>query len=209
MNNKKGKFIVLVGGEGSGKSTAIDHLKQIYPDAIFTREPGGTEYAEKVREIMLGPLGRDSGALSQMLMTFAASNQHLREVISPGLRMGKNVFSDRICTVCSWAYQIFGEDAPHLRDMFDRLRTETHITARPDLVLFFDVEPEEGARRVARRKGKPNHYDERALGFHYRIRDGYRAYGERYPEGFVRIDAMQDQESMVKDALAEIKKLIN
>jgi dTMP kinase len=173
---KKGKFITISGGEGSGKSTLLERLKKEYPQAVFTYEPGGSEFGIEIRKIMLGPLGKTASPLSQMHATFSGSADHLAKVVLPALENGRHVFSDRICRVCSFAYQIYGDGGQDLHDLFDLSRKKNIAIAPSDLAIIVDIDPEEGMKRVAKRKaeaGVLNHYDARGLDFHKRIRQGY------------------------------------
>jgi len=107
--NQKGKFISLSGGEGAGKSSHLKRLLVEYPGSVITREPGGSEMAELGRSLLLGPHGKVATPFTQTCLTFACSGDHLHKVVAPALAEGRHVFSDRICTVCSYAYQVYGE----------------------------------------------------------------------------------------------------
>lgn len=188
---KKGRFITISGGEGSGKSTLLKRLKATSPNALFTHEPGGSEYGIEIRKLILGPLGKTATSFSQMTATFSGSHDHLTKVVAPALEKGTDVFCDRICFVCSFAYQIFGEGGKDLVDIFDMLRNKDMSVASPDLMVIVDVDPEEGMRRVAKRKeaeGVLNHFDARGIDFHKRIREGYMAFAKRYPDKVLVID---------------------
>ncbi len=207
---KRGKFITLSGGEGSGKSTLLKRLKQEFPDAVFTHEPGGSEFGIEIRKIMLGPLGKTASPLSQMHATFSGSSDHLVKVVVPALEAGKHVFCDRICTVCSFAYQIYGDKGLDLFDLFDLSRKKNIAIAAPDLSIIVDIDPKEGMRRVAKRKadsGVTNHFDARGIEFHERIRKGYREFAKRYPDNVLVIDGMPAEDvvwNSFKQALASV-----
>ena len=104
----KGKFITVEGVEGVGKSTNIDTLKTLLEDSgiefILTREPGGTELAEKIRDLLLDIREEPLGEMSELLLVFAARAQHLNQLIKPALSSGKWVICDRF-TDATYAYQ--------------------------------------------------------------------------------------------------------
>lgn len=212
MNNSKaqirGKFVVLAGCEGAGKTTQIQNLKERYPDAVFFREPGGTEFAEDVRAIMLGKkYGKSLSAFQQMLLAFAGRASNIREIVEPALAAGKMVFADRY-DCCSFAYQVFGMEGRDLFGLFSTLRlTVGPLDCLPDLYLIMDISPEEGMRRVASRKaaaGDSNHFDERGSEFHARVRDGYRRFVEMHGSRARVIDAHPSKEvvwASIQDAL--------
>jgi dTMP kinase len=103
-----GRFITLEGGEGAGKSTVMDAVRERLAsrgiDVVVTREPGGTVLGETIREIVLDPSRRNLSAESELLLMFAARAQLVRELIRPALDAGQWVLSDRF-TDASYAYQ--------------------------------------------------------------------------------------------------------
>jgi len=205
--NTKPKFITISGGEGSGKSSQLIRLQKAFPEALFTREPGGTEFAEAGRGLFLGPLGKDTGPFTQLCFTFGCSNDHLRKVVAPGLVRGVSVFSDRFCRVCAYAYQIGGGNGRDFLDVYELLARRNAELADPDLSIIIDVLPEEGLRRVAKRKGVPNHFDERKIDFHTKVREGYLEYARLNPNKTVVIDGNPSEEEVwkqIKDAVDKV-----
>jgi dTMP kinase len=188
---KKGKLIAIEGGEGSGKSTLIDRLKKKYPDVVFTREPGGSDYGEEIRAVILkSKFAKQADALTHLCLFFASRRDHARNILIPNLKAGKNVVTDRL-DGSSFAYQLYGLNGQHLKDLFLHLRSETLAEFIPDLYIFLDVDPKEGMRRVALRqqaKGEFNHFDDRGIDFHERIREGYIEFAKSFPN-VVTIDA--------------------
>lgn len=207
MTITTGKFISLSGGEGAGKSSHLKRLLIAYPGSVVTREPGGSELAELGRNILLGPHGKAATPFTQTCLTFACSNDHLHKVVAPSLAKGQHVFTDRICTVCSYAYQIHGEGGNDLRDTFFHLREKNLRIAPLDLAIIIDVTPEIGMARVAKRKGIPNHFDERKIDFHERIRAGYLEYAKLFPENTVVVNGDLSEEEVwkqIKDAVDRV-----
>lgn len=183
MNTKinRPSFIVLCGGEGSGKSSIIRYLEKAYApvkpgDAtrlIVTREPGGSKYAEDIRELMFkNPGGAKANAETMFGLFWAARADHIFHKIQPALKGGISVVSDRF-DCCTFAYQIYGQEARQLEDLFWTMRRHYIRECKPDMYIFLDVEVRRGLKRVAGRPGKKNHFDERDTAFHERIRQGY------------------------------------
>lgn len=186
---KRGKFILIEGGEGSGKGECIRFLerslKEIGYEVIATREPGGTPVSEKIRELIFSDEIKEGNpeVFTQLLLFEAARTEHMSKVIVPALESGKIVLSDR-GFLGTFAYQIAGEERRDLQpqlEIIDKLarlarwnpmykRWEGDV--KPDLTLFLDVDPEIGLMR-AKKRGEGNHFDEKELAFHQRVRDGY------------------------------------
>ena len=204
---KKGKFIVLEGGEGAGKTTVAQFLKTQLPKEqfLFTREPGGTPLAEKIRAVMICPEATDTSAETQLALVFAARLDHVRAKIRPAIQAGKNVVSERFDSA-TYAYQIHGQEAMHLKPLFFEYRKllGKHI---PDLYILLDVEPQEGLRRMQanRKKAEPiDQFEKRGLAFHDRVRKGLLEFMKTVPH--VVIDANRPLEEVQKEVLAIIQK---
>ncbi|MSR73384.1 dTMP kinase [Candidatus Parcubacteria bacterium] len=202
---KKGKFIVVDGGEGSGKTTMVALAKEHFPEMVFTREPGGSPFAEKIRAVILSPEAKDAHGETQFGLFWAARFDHLQNTIIPALQRGVHVLSDRFDS-SSFVYQMHGQEARHLRDMFWKMREVYVRDGQPDLYIFLDVEPEVGLSRVAKRKETTNHFDDRALDFHKRIRNGYFEFLKSVPH--VVINANQSTEEVRTDFLRTLKQVL-
>ncbi len=198
-----GKFIVLEGCEGAGKTTQIQRLKEKFPEALFVREIGGTPYAEKgPRHLVLtSEFASDLNGYEQMTQAFSGRSHHLRKVIAPALEAGKTVFCDRY-DASSFAYQIFGMEAPHLFGLFDALKASLEPMRLPDLYVILDVSPEVGMARTKKRaeaKGESNYFDKRGIEFHARVREGYKRFAELMSARCKVIDAAKSEEEVWKD----------
>lgn len=180
----RGKFIVVDGGEGSGKGTCIERLQKVLsPDQnIFTREPGGTLVSEEIRRLLKSDANAGSNALTNFLLFWAARSDLAENVIRPTLNAGRNVITDRY-DMSTFAYQIRGQENGDLEDLFYRLRFMIGLDIRPDLYIYLDVDPEEGSRRTAGR-GDQDHFDRRSMDFHHRVRNGYLEFVRKH-EGVV------------------------
>lgn len=206
--NKPGYFITVEGPEGAGKTTAIEHLmkelESLGIEAVLTREPGGIEIAEKIREVILNKNHTAMDGRTEALLYAAARRQHLAEKVLPALREGKVVLCDRFID-SSLAYQ------GHARGLgIDEVLSINEFAIQdtwPDLTLLFDVAPEIGLQRIAANSGREqNRLDMEKLSFHEKVYEGYQEVMRRYPDRIVKIDAAKEPEEIVADALAAIKK---
>lgn len=206
--NKPGYFITIEGPEGAGKTTAIEQLmKQLQPlgiEVVLTREPGGIEIAEKIREVILNKNHIAMDGRTEALLYAAARRQHLVEKVLPALQQGKVVLCDRFID-SSLAYQ------GHARGLgIDEVLSINEFAIQdtwPDLTLLFDVAPEIGLQRIAANSGREqNRLDMEKLPFHQKVYEGYQEVMRRYPERIVKIDAANSLDEVVADALEAIKK---
>jgi len=185
-----GRFIVLEGGEGVGKSSNLDALQRLLEDhglrVLRTREPGGTPLGEAVRELLLDPAFVGMDAKAELLLMFAARAQHVARVIRPALEEGVWVISDRF-TSSTYAYQGGGRGLPH--EAIAWLESFVQQGLRPDLTLLLDTPVEVGLARM-RSRGEPEDRIEReGRPFFERVRAAFLAQAEAAPERFAVIDA--------------------
>lgn len=179
----RGKLIVIDGGEGSGKSTLMKFLPEIFNEQKFlaTREPGGSPFAEEIRTLMLSrPESKNASPETQFGLVWGARHDHVTKKILPALTSGTHVISDRFDS-STYAYQIFGQEAPHLEKLFWEIRKIYLRDVTPDLYIFLDVDPATGLKRVASRHKETDHFDQRKLDFHTRIRQGYLEFMKKVP----------------------------
>jgi len=201
MDNR-GTFIVFEGGEGSGKDTHIDRLKSLYPDAVYTREPGGTKIGERIRGLLLAKESAGMDVRSELLLFLSARAQLMAEVIVPALTSGKNVVSNRF-GLSTIAYQIYGRERqeylPFLREV-NSFIVEKYV---PDVYILLDVTPQVGIERAGRRAEGMNRFDAEQLAFHERVRDGYKKHIGELGRHFI-INADQPLEAVWQ----EVKKAV-
>ncbi len=188
----KGLFITFEGGEGSGKTTACKYIYERLLsegiDAIYSREPGGVDIAEQIRNVILSVKNTAMDVRTEALLYAASRRQHLVEVIQPALDAGKVVICDRFID-SSLAYQGYARGIGI--DEVWQINKFAIDDCIPDLTLFFDVEVETGLSRISNRGDKLDRLDRESLRFHHKVREGYRLVCERYPQRIVTIDASQ------------------
>lgn len=203
---QKGLFITVEGGEGAGKSTVIaqlyEELRSRGLDVLLTREPGGIDIAEQIREIILNPAHTQMDRRTEALLYAAARRQHLAEKVLPALEAGKMVLCDRFID-SSLAYQ------GHARGLgIDEVYAINRFAVgdcMPDWTLFFDVPPEVGLARINAAKGREvNRLDLEGLRFHELVREGYQLAMARDPKRFIMIDANQPMDRVYEEALATL-----
>lgn len=208
LKNKKPPFIVIEGGEGSGKSSLLTALKDEFGDSIFTtREPGGSPYAEIIRDTALkNSLAKGTPAETTLCLMFAARFDNTARSIVPALESGKPVIADRF-DASSYTYQVWAQSNGELEELFWSLRDR--LAVKPDLYIFVDVDPKEGIRRARSRnqalfQGKQyDHFDNREIEFHEKVRSGYLKFFTKVPH--IVIDANKPLAEVKKDFISEIK----
>ena len=192
----QGRFITMEGGEGAGKSTMMDRvaewLEQSGHRVIRTREPGGTELAEKLREMLLDRNNLLLSGTAELLLMFAARAQHLDERIRPALACGDWVLCDRF-TDATWAYQGGGRGLP--RENIETLETLVHGDLQPDLTLLLDLPAEQGLRRASKRS-QADRFEQESIEFFQRVRQAYLQRASVAPGRFSVIDASKAPEEV-------------
>ncbi len=202
--NIKGKFISIEGVEGAGKSTVMKYLASFLQshniDFIQTREPGGTDLGEKIRELLLDKSNTRMHADTELMLMFAARAQHWHELILPTLDSGKWVISDRF-TDSSFAYQGGGRELDYSR--ISKLADWTLGNVKPDKTLLLDIEPEIGMRRVNQR-GPNDRFESEKIEFFIKVRKAFLELATKEPARFVIIDSaksIEDTQLQAKSAL--------
>lgn len=204
-NLKKGLFIVLEGGDGTGKSTQAkliaEYIESNYSNSVvLTREPGGVDTAEKIRNIILH---ENIDPTTEALLFASARREHLVKKVIPALSEGKIVICDRFL-YSSLAYQgharglgidtVYNINKPAVEDCF------------PDLTIMLDLDAKEGINRIfSNRAEETNRLDKESLEFHSKVREGYKIVSETYSDELAFVDASKSIEGVFED----IKTILN
>lgn len=193
------RFITLEGSEGAGKTTALKVIKKTLDKwqvpYITTREPGGEENAEAIRELLLHSEHLESK--TELLLMFAARNEHLEKVIRPALARGTWVVSDRFVDA-SFAYQGLGRGIAW--STIEYFESMVVAETRPDLTLYLDVDSEIGLRRAAGRSEK-DRIEKENLTFFQNIRSGYLKRYEHDPQRIKKVDANGDIDAVTQEII--------
>lgn len=185
----KGLFITIEGNDGSGKSTVIASLKEqlakLNVEVIYTREPGGSYVAEKIREVILDNDNIAMDDRTEALLYAASRRQHLKETVFPALKLGKLVVCDRFID-SSLAYQgvARGLGIDNIYEM-NQFATEGFM---PDLTIYLLVDPQVGIDRKSNQK-ELDRLEHEKLEFHTKVYNGYLELAERFKNRVVIIDA--------------------
>ncbi|MBE1301110.1 MAG: dTMP kinase [Alteromonadaceae bacterium] len=203
---QNGKFIVIEGLEGAGKSSAISVCEETIQrngiDLVKTREPGGTAMAEAIREVVKGHWQEDVADETELMLMYAARKQLVHNVIAPALRAGKWVLADRH-DMSTQAYQGGGRQIPI--EVIDPLRRIALGDLAPDLVIYLDVEPAIGLER-ARGRGELDRIELAGLDFFERTRARYLEIAES-SDNVVIVNAMQNMDKVQSDIIKQLENL--
>ena len=205
--SRKGRFITIEGGEGTGKSTLLSGLNaQLQALGLLTRvtrEPGGTELAEHVRNLVLRPPRDETWSpLAEALLMNAARLDHLEKLIKPTLEEGVWVLCDRFAD-STRAYQSAGGGVEmHVLTQMEQWVLET---CRPDLTLILDVPAEIAMERRALRAGATDAFEDRPAEYHASVRQVFLDIAQQEPERCRLINANQAPETVCADALSAIQ----
>lgn len=207
---ERGRFLSIEGGEGVGKSTQInalaDAIRKTGRDVIITREPGGTEGAEVIRQLLLGGSAERWLPRAEALLFAAARSDHVERLIKPAIESGKWVISDRFLD-SSRAYQSGGSG---LRDDdILSLHAAGSNGLLPDRTLVLTLQPDEAARRAAiRDANRPDRIGGRDADFHENVDTAFRSYAEKEPKRIRLVDASGTAPQVTARLLAEIADLL-
>lgn len=206
-----GRLISFEGSEGSGKSTQIgrlaDHLQKLKREVVATREPGGTEIGEQIRNIIVhNSKGDEMCAETELLLFTAARAQLVREVIAPALLRGAIVLSDRFLD-SSTVYQGIARNlAPDPVNQINRFAVGNVM---PDLTIVIDVPTTVGLARIAQRASDlPDRMERENVEFYEKVRAGYLLLAKQWPERVVVVDGTKSAEVIQKRIWTEVEKVI-
>jgi dTMP kinase len=210
---RRGIFITFEGPEGSGKSTQLrllaERLRKHGRQVLETAEPGGTRIGLQIRRILLDPDNRELCPTAELLLMFAARAQNVDQWILPALSQGHTVLCDRF-TDSTLVYQGVGRGlgAEVVYDL-DRIACRGLV---PDLTLVIDIDVESGLARARLRNERENdretRIEEQELGFHARVRDGYRRLAEDEPKRVRLIDGAPAVEAVATEVWSQVEPLL-
>lgn len=199
-----GKFISIEGIEGAGKSTQLSFIRDFLETrgkrVVVSREPGGTELGEQIRELLLAPREDGMSEDAELLLMFAARAEHIHQVIKPALERGDWVLCDRFVDA-TFAYQGGGRGIDQ-----NRIETISDWTLKgleTDLTLLFDLPVAVGQSRVIKRQQEKDRFEQEKAAFFEKIRDCYLQRAEAEPLRIKCIDASRDIEA-IQSQLSEI-----
>ena len=203
-----GKLISFEGSEGSGKSTQIarlaEHFQKTQREVVTTREPGGTEIGEQIRNIIVhNSRGDEMCAETELLLFTAARAQVVREVIAPALLRGAIVLSDRYLD-SSTVYQGIGRNLA--ADPVAQINRFAVGNVMPDLTIVIDVPTEVSLARLRQRASDlPDRMERENVSFYTKIREGYLVLARSMPERFLVVDGTKSQDAIEKKIWAEVQ----
>jgi len=204
----KGLFIALEGPDGSGKSTMIKGLEEYFKkkgmDVLITREPGGTPIGEAIRKILLDNRNRSMFPETEALLYAASRGQHVREKILPAIKAGKVVLCDRFI-LSSLAYQGVGrglgiEEVRMINDFAIK-------GIRPDLTLFYHIDPETTLQRKTRKRGG-DRLESEGIDFHRKVYLGYLEILKKYSNNVKIIDATKTKKEVLNQSIYCIEEFL-
>ncbi|NLM12745.1 MAG: dTMP kinase [Epulopiscium sp.] len=204
----RGLFISMEGPDGSGKTTQIELLKEYFLnkgyEVIITREPGGTQISEKIRDIILDVNNKALSNMTEALLYAASRAQHVEEKIKPALENGKIVISDRFVD-SSIVYQGYARGIGI--DIVESINNFAIQGFMPDITFFFDIEPEFAMKRKAKQKSLDRLEQEHIL-FHNKVYEGYKILLKKYPKRIKSIDARQSIDNIFEQIIKEVSRLL-
>ena len=206
MNNL---FITFEGGDGSGKSTQVnllkDYLDNLNFETIKTREPGGTPSAEILRDLLTTGEVEKWTPMSEALLMWASRYEHLIQVIEPALNSGKNVICDRFYD-STYAYQGVAHNLGI--DKMEKLKKIIIGDIEPDVTFVLDIDPKVGLKRSLDRYNEENRFENYDIDFHNNIRNAFLEIAKKNKDRCVIVDASLNEQEINNLIITVIDNLI-
>ncbi|MCR5134154.1 MAG: dTMP kinase [Clostridiales bacterium] len=203
---KKGLFITVEGGDGSGKTTQLAFIREYLAgkgeDVLFTREPGGTPVGEKIRTLILDPDNEGMDPMTETLLYAASRAQLVSEVIRPALEAGQTVVCDRYVD-SSIAYQGY---ARGLGDSVTAVNGYAIGDCVPDATILIKVDPAKSRARID--EASMDRMEQESAAFHRRVYEGYLALEKQYPARIIGIDGEQPIEAVSEEIARHLDRLL-
>ncbi len=208
MRKSKGKFIVLEGGDGTGKNTQIDLLKDHFgtKEFLYTEEPGGSRLGNKIREWVTLHEENPMCMEAELLLFSASRAQHVHEKIAPALLLGINVICSRF-SLSTIAYQLYGREQLSYLEAFFHIDQFAVGKTKPNLYILLDADPQVGRVRQDTLGFEKDRIENEAFAFHERVRAGYLAALPPAPYG-VSVDADRPRQRISTDLITIIASCI-
>ena len=195
----RGMFLTFEGIDGSGKSTQArllaEYMRREGREVVLTREPGGSDGAEEIRNLVLQGDPDRWSAETEILLFTAARRDHLERTIEPALTAGKVVICDRFAD-STRMYQ--GLSRGDLRRLVDQLHS-LMIGREPDLTLLIDMDPEMGLSRARGRQGVEERFEDFGLELQQQMRTGFLALAQEFSDRIQVVDGNRDMDSVAQD----------
>ncbi len=201
-------FITLEGIDGSGKSSIMEEIKKYLSgndrDFVVTRDPGGTNIADKIRHVILDPENTEMNDKTEAMLYAASRCQMFHEVIEPALNDGKVVLTDRYID-SSMVYQGIGRKLG-----IDKiLELNSFVTHRlPDLTIFIDVSPEITIPRIAKNRDELDRLETLDMSFYMDVYNAYKDVAAKFPNRISVVNGNQSLDSVINDCIDLVKKCI-
>ena len=202
---KTGLFITFEGPDGSGKTTVSTAVtKMLEADGYqvrYTREPGGSNIAEQIRQVILDPKNTEMDARTEALLYAASRRQHLIDKV-----LGVHVISDRFVD-SSLAYQGCGREIG-MDEVYEinQFAIENHM---PDKTIFLQIDAETGLKRIRKGREVLDRLDQESVEFHERVHKGYQKVIEKYADRMIIVDATADVDTVIQKSYEIVKGLLD
>jgi dTMP kinase len=212
--SRGGRFITFEGIEGCGKTTQLRRcaaaLRASGADVTTTREPGGTELGLRLREALLSSAGTPPTPAAELLLYVADRAEHVERVIRPALERGAIVLCDRYADATA-AYQGYARGLGLERVL--ALHAAPPLDLQPDRTVLFDLDVDAALGRARRREaggasGGEDRFENEALAFHRRVREGYLELARRDPDRIRVVDAAGDEAAVARRVAAALADLL-
>ena len=207
-----GLFVTFEGVEGCGKTTQAELLRENLEreghTVVFTREPGGTDVGERIRDVLLDTRLAGMDPLAELFLYLASRAQHVRELIRPALTGGAIVICDRFADA-SLAYQGAGRQIGDLK--VRHLNGIATYGLVPDYTLLLDVPAEVGLERTLNRVGgeaRQDRIEKEKLDFHARVRTGYLLLAEKEPGRIAVLDGTRNKDELAREILNRVRRVL-
>ena len=206
MEKLKGKFITFEGVEGAGKSTQskllVEYLNNNGIEAVWTREPGGSEGAEEIRKLLINGAVNKWDGITELLLMYASRRDHTEKKVKPLLAEGKVVISDRYFD-SSLAYQGYGHNLDLSK--IQKIREVVLDDFKPDITIILDLDIKKGLERTNIR-GEKNRFEDMDITFHNRVRDGFLHISQAEPE---RVKLLDVDNKSIEEIQKEILHILS